>query len=138
MGGHNSYTFTGNASQLSYRPFKFSGESDSIKALRKEALISLRLQKSPEGRENMNIHIEKWNRNGSDLTPTKPRYFQAHNSIDAITYKFLYGIYIQSTQKLLPKLNFLLSQFTANQQENIDLGCIYLQFPLIILTLIPA
>ena len=38
MGGHNSYTFTGNASQLSYRPFKFSGESDSIKALRKEAL----------------------------------------------------------------------------------------------------
>ena len=26
-------------SQLSYRPFKFSGESDSIKALRKEALI---------------------------------------------------------------------------------------------------
>ena len=38
MGGHNSYTFTGNASQLSYRPFKFSGESDSIKALRKETL----------------------------------------------------------------------------------------------------
>ena len=38
MGGHNSYTFTGNASQLSYRPFKFFGESDSIKALRKEAL----------------------------------------------------------------------------------------------------
>ena len=38
-GGHNSYTFTGNASQLSYGPFKFSGESDSIKALRKEALV---------------------------------------------------------------------------------------------------
>ena len=39
MGGHNSYTFTRNASQLSYRPFKFSGESDSIKALRKEDMI---------------------------------------------------------------------------------------------------
>ena len=38
MGGHNSYIFTGNASQLNYRSFKFSGESDSIKALRKEAL----------------------------------------------------------------------------------------------------
>ena len=40
MGGHKSFTFPGNASQLSYRPFKFSGESDSIKALRKEALES--------------------------------------------------------------------------------------------------
>ena len=41
MGGHNSYTFTGNASQQSYRPFKYSGELDSLKALRKEALIGL-------------------------------------------------------------------------------------------------
>ena len=40
MGGHNTYTFTGNTSQVSYRPFKFSGESDYIKALRKEALVS--------------------------------------------------------------------------------------------------
>ena len=39
MGGHNSYTFTRNASQLSYMPFKFSGESNSIKALRKETLV---------------------------------------------------------------------------------------------------
>ena len=37
MGGLNSYTFTGKTSQLSYRPYKFSGESDFIKALRKEA-----------------------------------------------------------------------------------------------------
>ena len=34
----NSYTYTGNTPQLSYRSFKFSGESDSIKAFRKEAL----------------------------------------------------------------------------------------------------
>ena len=39
-GGHNSYSFTGNTSELRYKPFKFSGESDSIKALRKEALES--------------------------------------------------------------------------------------------------
>ena len=32
-------TYTGNTPQLSYRSFKFSGESDSIKAFRKEALV---------------------------------------------------------------------------------------------------
>ena len=36
MGGHNSYTFTGNTSQLSYRALNYL---DSIKALRKEALV---------------------------------------------------------------------------------------------------
>ena len=45
MGGHNSYTFIVNTSQLSYTPFQFSGESNSIKFLNEK--FGTFSQKSP-------------------------------------------------------------------------------------------
>ena len=41
MGGHNYYIYAGNISQLSYGPFKFSGEPNFINLLRNESLDRL-------------------------------------------------------------------------------------------------